>query len=476
MAGDRPNVLLILCDDLCTQMEPYSQDGALTPAIARLASRGVTFTRAYCQQSQGGPSRASFLSGRYPEKTGVLKDSLHLREVAPDVVPLPQLLREAGYWTASAGRVFQDGTHDYNLQAWDRVVRSASDELPMVVQAHQEFLEEFGPIHKSLHMQWRRVVDELGPQTRGEMGCGYGPSGLSDEQHAEGKDAREVSAWLREAAFGDKPFFIAFGLKKPHVPFVVPEPYFDIYSSTEFPPAATAKGEWLKRSQHAGTRRYEHFGFRLGEPDESLRRIYLQAYFASASFADAQIGVVLDSLADSEFAENTVVIVTSDEGFHLGDHGLWGKDTLFEQCLRVPLIVTTPDCPAPGTFSDGIVGLIDLFPTITELCGLAPSDAAQGSSLAGLLAGDSRAAPGEAYSVTSRGPIIGRSLRTDRWRFTEWEEKEPAELYDHENDPDELVNLAGEPEHAGVEKDLRARLYELAARVSGGSFSDDSDR
>ena len=271
-AGTRPNVLLILCDNLNTEIGPYSASGASTPAMTQLASTGVCFDHAYCQHSQGGPSRASLLSGLYPEATGAIRDNLHLREVAPDVVPLPQFFKQAGYWTASAGKVFHDSTHDYDTIAWDRVVRFPSDHLPVLVAAHRDFVSDYGPIHERRHRQWRQVMDRLGPVTYSEEDRpGYGPSGLPDDRHADGKNAREVASWLMEKPFGDGPFFIAYGTHKPHVPFVVPDKYFEIYANRSFPPPPAQEGEWTNRPAAAEVKRYAQFGFKRRQHNEALR-------------------------------------------------------------------------------------------------------------------------------------------------------------------------------------------------------------
>ncbi len=480
-AGTRPNVLLVLCDNLNTDIGPYSASGASTPAMTRLASNGVCFDRAYCQHSQGGPSRASLLSGLYPEATGVIRDNMHVREEAPGVVTLPQFFKEAGYWTASAGKVFHDSTHDYDTIAWDRVVRFPTDHLPVLVAAHRDFVSEYGPIHERRHRQWRQVMDRLGPVTYSEEDRpGYGPSGLPDDRHADGRNAREVARWLMENPFGDGPFFIAFGLHKPHVPFVVPDKYFEIYANRSFPPAPAQEEEWTNRPAAAEVKRYAQFGFKRRQHNEALRAKYVQAYYASVSFADAQIDIVLQALERSGHADNTIVILTSDVGYHLGDHWLWGKDTLFERCLRVPLIVATPSCPSPGSHSESIANLIDLFPTLAELCGITPPGNAQGSSFAGKLSGEQDHTEGWAYSVAIRPSTLGqpnalgRSLRTARWRYTEWKDASQAELYDHEKDPNEFVNLAGNIELAEVQRQLHQQLMELKNRATRASSPDTS--
>ena len=199
---------------------------------------------------------------------------------------------------------------------------------------------------------------------------------------------------------------------------------------------------------------------------------YVQAYYASVSFADAQIDIVLKALERSGHADNTIVILTSDVGYHLGDHWLWGKDTLFESCLRVPLLVATPSCPSPGSRSEAMVNLIDLFPTLAELCGITPPGNAQGSSFAGILSGEQNPTEGWAYSVAIRPSTLGqpnalgRSLRTSRWRYTEWKDASQAELYDHDGDPNEFVNLAGQAKYAEVQRQLHEQLIKVKARAT----------
>ncbi|MEM7147518.1 MAG: sulfatase-like hydrolase/transferase, partial [Verrucomicrobiota bacterium] len=228
-AQARPNVLFIVCDDLNTHVGPSGYESIMTPALDGLAADAMTFRRAYCQYPVCGPSRASFLSGLYPESSGVLDNTVDIRDTRPGTVSMPQAFKESGYWTAATGKVFHNEKADHGEVAWDEMVRFRNDEMPLEAKAQAIFEENYGPLGgKEDRTFWKEFLSVFAPQTRGQH-VGFGPSGLRDEQHADGKNARQVAAWLKEEAYGDKPFFIACGIHKPHVPFLAPDAYFDLY-------------------------------------------------------------------------------------------------------------------------------------------------------------------------------------------------------------------------------------------------------
>ena len=348
-AGKNLNVLLIVCDDLNTHVSTSGYPHITTPAFDELAAAGMTFRRAYCQYPVCGPSRASFLHGLYPESIGVLDNIADIRSVRPGTASMPQNFKESGYWTGAVGKVFHNERMDPGEVAWDEVLRFENDEMPLVAAVRERFEAEHGSIESGkARRKWREFYPTIATQTRGQQ-PGYGPSGLSDEQHKDGKNGSAIAAWLTDKAHGEKPFFMACGIQKPHGPFLAPDEYFAMYPKTDlvFKPASLRF--WKTVPRIAQTRRYEGFGFEFGVENDDLRREYIQAYHACISFIDAQIGLVLDALRDSGHWNDTIVVLTSDHGYLLGEKFMWGKVMLFETCNRVPMIIRVP--PAIETTS-----------------------------------------------------------------------------------------------------------------------------
>jgi iduronate 2-sulfatase len=466
LAASRPNVLFIVCDDLNNHLSTSAYPHIHTPAIQRFARESLTFRRAYCQYPVCGPSRASFLSGLYPESTGILNNRDDIRTTRPGTVSLPQWFKEHGYWAGSVGKVFHSPRQEPGETAWDAFERFENDELPMVANARQAFEAGHGPITRPKNRKpWRALLESLGKQTRGQKRPGYGPSGLDDAQHKDGKNVRRVMEWLDKKAYGDRPFFIACGIHKPHVPFLAPQKYFDLYPLDSIRYERSPADDWNDIPTLAMVKRFAAFGFELGKENDPLRREYTQAYHACVSFVDAQIGLLLEKLKKEGLWENTLIVFTSDHGYHLGEHFMWGKVTLFEECARVPLIVRVPGQTRPGTTTDGLVELLDLFPTLVELCKLPAPKPLQGASFSALFTDPSGPGKETAYTVVSRGPQLGRSIRTSQWRYAEWGESGGVELYDLKRDPREYTNLASDPKHQEIVAQMRKRLAERKERA-----------
>lgn len=459
--ASRPNVLFIVSDDLNCALNCYGHPQVKSPNIDRLAARGVRFERAYCQFPLCNPSRASFLTGLRPDQTGVINNAVRFREKVPDVVTLPQLFQKAGYFVARVGKLYHYGVPT-------QIGTDGLDDPP----------------------SWQQVVNPRGRDkddepkifslTPGQFGGT--PSWLSadgtDEEQTDGIGAAAAIKLLEEHK--DKPFFLAVGFYRPHTPYVAPHKYFDMYPRDKLAIVTTPPGDRddIPPPALTSTRR---------DMDERLQREATQAYFASTTFMDAQLGKVLDALERLKLADNTIVVFISDHGYHLGEHGmLWQKQSLFEESARVPLIVAAPGMKAVGKSSPRIAELIDLYPTLAELCGLTPPEDLPGRSLAPLLADPQQAWDKPALTQVFRGGQAGKgkgkgkkgkdkakrgggfagySLRTERWRYTEWDEgRQGAELYDHENDPQEYTNLAKDPQHAETVKELSAKLRALTAK------------
>ena len=459
----RPNVLFIICDDLNTHVTPSGYKPIKTPALDRLASEGMTFGRAYCQYPVCGPSRASLLSGLYPQSTGVLSNKADIRQARPGTSSLPQQFKEAGYWTASVGKVFHNVKLDHGDTAWDHVLRYNNDELPLVTEARKAFVARHGSIEGKNRKLWKEKLSTLGTQARNQNPPGYGRSGLTDAQHRDGKNATQIISWLRDKAYGDKPFLMMCGIQKPHVPFLAPDKYFDMYPKSSLKYTPDPADHWDHIPKIAMVERYRDFGFKLGVENDDLRREYMQAYHACITFIDTQIGRIFDALKTAGHWEDTIIVLTSDHGYHLGEHFLWGKVSLFEVCDRVPLLVRVPGMTNPGSRSTGLVELLDLYPTLMDLCGIDTPDYLQGCSIVPML--EDATAPGKeaAYTVVMRGEFMGKAIRTGPWRYARWPGGE--ELYNLDKDPREQKNLVRSSEHAAILKQMRNRLYHIDANA-----------
>ena len=467
IAGKPVNVLLIICDDLNTHVSSSGYQHIHTPALSALAADSLTFDRAYCQYPVCGPSRASILSGLYPQSTGVLDNTADILVERPGTVLLPQLFRSHGYWTASTGKVFHSPKQEPGELVWDKFVRFENDELPVVKTARQQFEATRGSVELPANRQaWRFLQRQAAAPLNAQTPPGHGRSGLTDEQHRDGKNARQVARWLQQRTHGDKPFFIACGIQKPHVPFLAPDRYFDLYPADQIPFTADRPDLWDSIPRKAISGRYTAFGFELGKENPALRREYMQAYHACISFLDAQLQLMLDALRETGHWEDTVVVFTSDHGYHLGDHFLWGKVTLFDIGTRVPMIVRVPGVTAAGSRCDAVVELIDLYPTLARLADLTPPADLQGVPLQPLLQEPHGSEETKhAYTIVRRGSDLGYSVRSRHWRYARWPDGE--ELYDLQQDPDEKRNLAGQPRLAERLESLRDVLQQKQQQASG---------
>jgi len=456
-AAERPNVLFLISDDLNNSLGCYGHPLVKTPNIDRLAARGVRFDRAYCQFPLCGPSRNSVLTGLYPNSTGILTNSQVFRQTIPKHVSLPQAFRQEGYFAARIGKLYHYGVpasigtngHD-DPGSWELELNPAGSDR----------LEEESNIFTL---------------TPGQFGgtLSWYASPKTDQYHTDGMQA-ENAEWLlkRCADKPDRPFFLGLGFFRPHTPYVSPKSYFDLYPVADMPLVqGVAEDQKDLPKQALGSYKKEQ-----DKLTDDLRRQAVQAYFASISFMDAQVGRVLDSLKSLGLEEKTIVVMTSDHGYHLGEHGLWQKQSLFEESARVPLIIAAPGVSKAGGVAAAPVGLVDLYPTLAELAGVKTPANLQGQSLVPLLKDPAAAGRGWALSEVVRGGgfnrmgaapavgddgkrIFGYSLRTVRWRYTEWGEgKEGRELYDHDADPRELTNLADSPAQAETVAALSLQL------------------
>ena len=450
-ASKKMNVLMIISDDLNDYVASFGgHPQTLTPNIDKLAQQGVKFNRAYCQYPVCGPSRASFLHGLYPESSKVLNNTIYARDVIPGVANLFEHFKNNGYYTAAAGKIFHSKFGMYekgtSLDEYEKLPHAENPQLLMLKEKFDASNEKgsFEKYYKS-----KKVNDQS------EKVLYYGTN-LSDDQHSDGRSARKVAEWITKKSNGDKPFLMACGLVKPHVPFYAPRKYFDIYKKGDLQFSDVPEDDWQNKPKIAQVKNHKRFGAELGVNDRENRAGYLQAYLACISFMDAQVKVLLDALEQSGQRDNTVIVFMSDHGYHIGEHFMYGKVTLFEECARVPLIIHPPSMKANGKKTESLAELVDIYPTLVELCGLPqPSFKLQGKSLVPILNDPRQKVKDHVYTIVSRGEKMGRAIRTNRWRYAEWGSTKDLELYDLQKDPNEYNNLAGKAEFKEILDEMK---------------------
>jgi len=454
VAAEKLNVLFIAADDMNCDLATYGVERVPTPQLDRLAGMGVRFDRAYCQQPLCGPSRASLMTGRRPDTLDMHTLAHELRRKNPDVVTLGQLFRQHGYFSARAGKIYhygnpsQIGTPGNDDPAtWDETYNPAG-----IDKTREEEITRYGPDREprkgglGISMAWWDPVSE-------------------DDEHTDGMVARRVVEWIEEKK--EEPFFLAAGFFNPHCPYVAPRRYFDEVplEGIEMPDLEAAKADLEDVPPMAIQRDAKHWPYFFPEVSVEEARRCKRAYDACNRFVDAQVGRLLDALERHQLLERTVIVFWSDHGYFLGEKGLWYKRKNFERSVRVPLLIAAPGM-ARGEVRLQPVELVDLYPTLAELCGLTPPTGLEGESLRPLLEADAEVAWDKpAVSQVWHGrKAWGYSIRTPRWRYTEWLEGEAGrELYDHDADPGEVSNLAEDPAHADTVRELSERLRPFVA-------------
>ncbi len=463
-AAQPPNVLFIAVDDLRVELGCYGHSIVKSPNIDRLAERGTLFGRAYCQQAVCNPSHASLLTGLRPDTLRVWDLPTHFREHLPEVVTLPQWFKQHGYHTQNIGKVF----HNWRQDAYQG--DPASWSVPAVM-------------HYANHGADKAVVEGDVPPDQSNL-----PKteirDVPDEAYFDGRVARLAVEALRELK--DRPFFLAVGFWKPHSPFNAPQRYWDLYERSDVSPPLVPRAPFHVPpvAMHDSREILRAFGDRPGGRPAADEVLALRhGYYAATSYADAQIGKVLDELDRLDLRKNTIVVLWSDHGYHLGEHTLWAKTSNFELDARVPLIIATPQ-HTPEQRCEALVDLLDLYPTLADLCGLPAPKELEGVSLRPLLEDPSAVVKQAAITQHPRPayygddePLVamGYSMRTDRFRYTEWRRAAAGnetgdgsvvarELYDHEDDPAETVNLAEQSVYEATIETLAQQLAEIVPR------------
>ena len=442
------NVLLICVDDLKPALGCYGDPLANTPNIDQLASRSVVFQRAYCNQAVCSPSRNALLSGLRPTTLGIYDLATHLRDANPDLITMPQWFKQQGYRTESLGKIFHVGHGNRD------------DELSWSVPSWKAKVVQYA-LPENRPPKTPMTREEARFSNQDPKGKPKGPptevADVPDETYADGAVANQAIVRLRRASEDPKtPFFLAVGFVKPHLPFVAPKRYWDLFEPNKFPLASyqSAPAGAPQVAMHGFGELRQYRGISEKEPvQETMQQHLLHGYYAATSYVDAQIGKVLDELRRLGLDQNTIVILWGDHGWHLGDHGLWCKHSNFEQAARIPLLISAPGLPSHR--SNGLVESVDLFPTLCDLANLPlPSNPLDGISLATHLSDSRVPTKQHILHVYPRGrgkdgEILGRAVRTERYRLVEWKPytgdgKVELELYDYLDDPLETSNLAEE--------------------------------
>lgn len=469
-----PNVLFIAIDDLRPALGCYGDAIAISPNIDRLANRGTVFNRAYCQQAVCSPSRLSLLTGRRPDTIRVWDLGTHFREAIPDVVTLPQHFKNHGYHTQSLGKIFHgSGKPSKDPPSWS-------------VEPQYDFVRD----------PQVRYASPKNRQGKGLKRSAAEAADVPDGAYIDGIVCNAAVATLAGLEKKKQPFLLAVGFRKPHLPFCAPKKYWDLYDSVKIP--TPSSDQHPQDAPELATRSWKELeGYSDISNDGRLTnekvRELRHGYYACVSYVDALVGRLLDELEKLKLADDTVVVIWGDHGYHLGEQGLWTKANNYELSTRVPLIISVPGQKKPGARTDGLVEFVDIYPTLTEICGLDDPVGVEGISLKPLLSDPTQSWKTAVFSQYPRaltgnrhrghGDIMGYAVRTDRYRYVEWREwgskKTVArELYDHQTDSGEMTNLADQPKKQPTVKRLNQVLsagWESALPVQGKKIESHSN-
>jgi iduronate 2-sulfatase len=466
-AADRPNVLLILVDDLKPALGCYGDPVAKTPHMDRLAARGMRFDLAYCNQAVCAPSRFTLMLGSHSTSTGLYSLGSQLRQVVPNAITMPQYFAQHGYRTESLGKVFHFGHGNEG--------DPDSFSVPHFKEKVIEYVDPASTPEGKLTREeamFQNVKAPAGGMNSLPRGAAFENPDVSDEAYADGRVAAETVRRLQAAKDRNEPFFIVAGFARPHLPFSAPKKYWDLYDAGKFQlasnPELPAGSPRIAHKRGGEIRNYFPVPDKQdsAEISRSLARQLIHGYYASASYVDAQIGKVLDELGRLNLNENTIVVLWGDHGFHLGDLGIWTKHTNYEQANRIPLLISAPGITTPDSSTKQLAESVDIFPTLAQLAGLPAPKGPQpmnGVSLVPVLKDPQLRVRGHAYHVYPNAKL-GRAIRTERYRLVEWQalkdSKTPVEyeLYDYEIDPLESRNLATD------KPDVVADMIEILAK------------
>ena len=481
------NILFIAVDDLKPLINAYGENQMVTPNFDRLIKSGVIFQNAEVQQAVCGPSRASVMTGTYPDRTKVWDLHTDFRESSPTLISMPEYLISQGYTTTAVGKIYHKGStapgHDGKSWSIPHSIPENYDpkygtpsfsyyQNPETKAEHTRLMKEAEAQGKKPGQQRNYAFKKLKPSTES--------ADVSDEAYQDGIYTKKAIELMNQLAKENKPFFLGVGYQRPHLPFVAPKKYWDLYNRSYI--------KLANQNLIYGTPEYAYHTFgelrshtdidkdaKLGTPlAEAKQRELIHGYMASISYVDAQLGKVLDELERLKLTENTVIVLWGDHGYHLGDHTLWNKHSNFEQATRIPFIFSGPGV-AKGKKVATPVELIDLFPTVFELAGVKQSSQTDGKSLVPVLDNDAKTNLNVDFALSQyprqNGKLMGYSIRTERYRYTEWHQNnycaatpydeaniKDVELYDFVSDPNETKNHAKDADKAAVIKELQAKV------------------
>jgi arylsulfatase A-like enzyme len=447
------NVLFIAVDDLRPELGCYGASHIKSPNLDKLAASGMKFNRAYCQQAVCSPSRTSLLTGLRPDSTKVYDLQTHFRRTIPDVVALPQHFKQHGYHTESMGKIYHGGLDDavsWSVPAWNARPGRAG---------------QSGGASKSPQDLEQQARQNAQARQTAKRGPAWDAPDVADNKLFDGQMAEHAVERLQALSKQDQPFFLAVGFLKPHLPFIAPKKYFDLYDPAQIKLAENPyhpKGSNQYTLTNSGELRAYEGVPKANDPiTNDMARQLKHAYYACVSYLDANVGAVLNELDRLGLRENTAVVLWGDHGWKLGEHGEWCKHSNMENDTRVAMLLDAPGYKS-GQATDSFAEFVDIYPTLCDLTGLPLPGHLEGTSLVPLLKDPGALVKTAALSQYPRGNVMGYSIRTDRQRFTRWvsrqnsESELAVELYDHQTDPAENVNIAGE--NPQLVKELTQRL------------------
>ena len=436
------NVLFVVVDDLRPQLGCYGQEQIISPNIDALSRDGVLFERAYCQQAVCAPSRSSVLSGCRPDTTRIYDLKVPLRQAMPEVISLPEHFKANGYETVSIGKVYHHPKDD--LQAWSQEPFQSTGDWRGRGYLTDEALEA---VKKNEEILRQRNDPRKG------VGPAFEAANVPDDAYQDGKDADAAVEALR--SLKNKRFFLALGFHKPHLPFNAPKKYWDMYTPSSirladnpFEPENVTQYSLTNFGELRG-----YFGMpKQGPVPEHLARQLIHGYSACVSYMDAQFGKVMEELDRLRLRENTIVLLWGDHGWKLGEHASWCKHTNFEIDARAPMIISVPGMRNSGKHTYALTEFVDMYPALCELCDLPMPEHLEGRSFAPLLDDPQLPWKKAAFSQYPRGGVMGYTMRTEHYRYTEWCDRatgeiKARELYDHRADPGENINVVQKPEY-----------------------------
>jgi iduronate 2-sulfatase len=478
IAPRKPNLLFIAVDDLRPELGCYGKDYIKSPNIDRLAKSGMVFNHAYCQQAVCSPSRSSLMTGTRPDTTKVWDLVTHFRTALPEVVTLGQHFKQHGYFVQGMGKIYHGNFDDALTWSvpWQKP-KAPKYALPenLALERSQDEGEPDGEAKpKPMKQAAKNGNTPRGPTSNGRSSRGPAFEGadVPDNTFQDGKLAELAISTLRDLSRRKQPFFLAIGFIKPHLPFVSPKKYWDLYdpAKIQLAPNKFRPKDAPDYAVLPGGELRNYHGIPEGSIPDDLARQLKHGYYAAISYMDAQVGKVLDELDRLGLRENTIIILWGDHGWKLGEHDAWCKHSNVENDVNAPLLLSVPGMKNPGAHTDALVEFVDIYPTLCELAGLPLPGHLEGTSCRLLLDDPQRSWKSAAFSQYPRQGgksgarnLMGYSMRTDRYRFTVWvgrndhTQVDAIELYDHLTDPQENTNLGKDPANAELVKQLMAQ-------------------